>query len=117
VCGAQELQGLQEPTDKLDLPVLYVRCGYSFASLVSLEGRLKAASAGEVETDCKALRMVLAAAKELHNPGVRRSGHYSRVTPATVLQSLEGGGMVLLPYARRYLRTWQHRRYCGCAVL
>jgi hypothetical protein len=57
----------------IDLMELYDFCGHPVDGLDHLEGRLKTLRE-ERETDCKALGMVLAAAKELHSPQVRGMG-------------------------------------------
>jgi hypothetical protein len=57
------VQGLQGPNDMIDLMDLYEFCGHPVGGLDHLAEKLLEFKP-EMQTDCKALRMVLAAAKE-----------------------------------------------------
>jgi hypothetical protein len=81
----QELQGLEAPHEMMDLTDIYEFCGHRVGNLGHLEGKLKAFEE-EKGTDCKALRMVLAAAKKLHSGQVRGSGGGGRCSTAACRQ-------------------------------
>ena len=67
----QGLQGLVAPCDMVDLLDLYEFCGHQLDALKQLGHKLTEHK-GELQADCKALRMVLAAAKQLHNKEVSK---------------------------------------------
>jgi hypothetical protein len=80
-CAVQELQALVGPTSKLELMDLYEFCGHDLTALGHLEAKLREFG-GDTETDCAALRLAVAAAKELHSTQVGGGSTVMRWKPA-----------------------------------